>query len=185
MKITVCQINPSEEYLDKYLTDLSQDIQENDSNFLLLPEMGFADWLAAEATPSEASWKKAVLDHEIRIAKLGTLGAKAVLGTRPIVNTQGSRRNEAYIWAADTKAASGLRQKYYLPDEPGYWEHSWYDRGLKSFDTGRALGMRLGVQICTEMWFFEWSRHYGASRADLLCVPRATPHGSVDKWLAG
>ncbi len=45
--------------------------------------------------------------------------------------------------------------------------------------------MRIGVQICTEMWFFEWARHYAASRADLLCVPRATPHGSVRKWLAG
>ena len=33
--------------------------------------------------------------------------------------------------------------------------------------------------------FFEWARHYARSRADLLCVPRATPHGSTDKWLAG
>jgi len=24
-----------------------------------------------------------------------------------------------------------------------------------------------------------------ASRADLLCVPRSTPHGSLGKWLAG
>jgi N-carbamoylputrescine amidase len=45
--------------------------------------------------------------------------------------------------------------------------------------------MRIGVQICTEMWFFEWARHYAASGADLLCVPRATPHGSLRKWLAG
>ena len=35
------------------------------------------------------------------------------------------------------------------------------------------------------MWFFEWARHYAASRVDLLCIPRATPHSSVDKWLAG
>jgi N-carbamoylputrescine amidase len=35
------------------------------------------------------------------------------------------------------------------------------------------------------MWFFEWARHYAAAHADILCVPRATPHGSTDKWLAG
>ena len=62
---------------------------------------------------------------------------------------------------------------------------AWYDRGDLRFDLCRALGMRIGVQICTEMWFFEWARHYAAARADLLCVPRATPHGSVRKWLAG
>ena len=44
---------------------------------------------------------------------------------------------------------------------------------------------RIGVLICTEMWFLEWARHYGASRADLLCIPRATPSTSIDKWLAG
>jgi N-carbamoylputrescine amidase len=78
-----------------------------------------------------------------------------------------------------------VHEKSYLPDEKGYWEHSWYDRGSKTFDTARWAEVRIGVQICTEMWFFEWARHYAAARADLLCVPRATPHGSVDKWLAG
>ena len=35
------------------------------------------------------------------------------------------------------------------------------------------------------MWFFEWARHYARSRVDLLLVPRASPHASVKKWLAG
>jgi N-carbamoylputrescine amidase len=61
----------------------------------------------------------------------------------------------------------------------------WYDRGLKSFDIAFFGSVRIGVQICTEMWFFEWARHYAASRPDLLCIPRATPHSSIDKWLAG
>jgi N-carbamoylputrescine amidase len=47
------------------------------------------------------------------------------------------------------------------------------------------LGDADRVLICTEMWFFEWARHYAASKADLICVPRVTPHGSVKKWLAG
>ena len=37
----------------------------------------------------------------------------------------------------------------------------------------RGAGMKIGVQICTEMWFFEWARHYERSRVDLLLVPRA------------
>jgi N-carbamoylputrescine amidase len=57
--------------------------------------------------------------------------------------------------------------------------------GDKKFDIARAGSARLGVQICTEMWFYEHSRNYGQKNVDLLCVPRATPHQGNDKWLAG
>lgn len=185
MKVTVCQFDPRAESLAPSLVALKQHIAEEGTDFLLLPEMCFSDWLAAEKTPDAAKWQAAVEAHAARISALSGLGAQAAMGTRPVVTDQNSRRNEAYIWTAESGTASGLHQKYYLPDEPGYWEHTWYDRGPKQFDVGRALGMRIGVQICTEMWFFEWARHYAASGVDLLCVPRATPHESVDKWLAG
>ena len=72
-----------------------------------------------------------------------------------------------------------------LPDEDGYWEASWYQRGEPVFEPCRALDLTIGVQICTEMWFLEWARHFARADAELLCVPRATPHASVAKWLAG
>ena len=37
------------------------------------------------------------------------------------MNSQGSRRNEAYIWTSETPSAAGVHQKYYLPDGEGYW----------------------------------------------------------------
>lgn len=185
VKVTVCELDPREGHLDGFLHALKQHCQDNGTQFLLLPEMSLSDWLAADAEPSAPRWDAAVRQHEAYISKLGDFGVPAVMGTRPILTTGGSRRNEAYLWTAETPEPAPVHQKYYLPDEEGYWEHSWYDRGPKSFDIARALDMRIGVQICTEMWFFEWARHYGASRADLLCVPRATPHGSTGKWLAG
>jgi N-carbamoylputrescine amidase len=77
-----------------------------------------------------------------------------------------------------------IRQKYYLPDESGYWEHSWYDRGPRLFSTARAGDALVGVQICTEMWFLEWSRHYAAERVEALLIPRATPRSTTAKWIA-
>lgn len=190
MKVTVCQIDPRTGRLEHFLARLATHIAAEGSDFLLLPEMGFSDWLAAsppgaDRAESDAKWANAVADHELQIAELGKLGVRAILGTRPILTPENSRRNEAYVWSALAPVPAGFHQKYYLPDEEGYYEHSWYDRGPKRFDTARALGMRLGVQICTELWFFEWARHYAAARIDLLCVPRATPHGNVDKWIAG
>jgi N-carbamoylputrescine amidase len=185
MKVTVCQLDPRSSHLQEFLNRLQQHVREQQTDFLLLPEMCFSDWLAADAIPDANRWQQAVEDHDQQIGNLADFGVRAVMGTRPIVKSNGSRRNQAYLWSADTAEAAAVHEKYYLPDEEGYWEHSWYDRGPKSFDLGRALDMRIGVQICTEMWFFDWARHYGAARADLLCVPRATPHDSTDKWLAG
>lgn len=185
MKVTVCQIDPRASELDAFLSGLKEHLKANESEFLLLPEMGFADWLAADDTPDAARWEQAIAAHDHHISQLSSFGVGGILGTRPVVNAAGSRRNQAYVWSGKTGIATSFHDKYYLPDEPGYYEHTWYDRGDKRFDSAGVLGMRVGVQICTEMWFFEWARHYAASRVDLLCVPRATPHGTVDKWLAG
>lgn len=184
MKVTVCQLDNRPGYLERMLEELATHIKEEESDFVLLPEMCFSEWLAADAVPDAARWYAAVADHAKHVAQLEKLGAKAVMGTRPIVREHGSFRNQAYIWTAET-GAQPVHEKYYLPDEPSYWEHTWYDRGELRFDVARALGMRIGVQICTEMWFFEWARRYAAAKADLLCVPRATPHSSLKKWLAG
>lgn len=184
MNVTVCQIDNRPGRLDDQLAELAAHIRDRRSDFLLLPEMCFSPWLAADAVPDAGRWHAAVEEHARRIGRLGDLGARAVMGTRPVVRDNGSFRNAAYLWTVEAGAAD-VHEKYYLPDEEGYWEHRWYDRGPRCFEISRALGVRIGVQICTEMWFFEWARQYAAARADLLCIPRATPHGSLDKWLAG
>ena len=184
MNVTVCQIDSRGGYLEEMMAGLAAHCREQSADFLLLPEMCFSEWLAADPEPDASKWHRAVEDHRRHIEQHTDFGVKAILGTRPIVRKNGSFRNEAYLWTPN-RGAQAVHEKYYLPDEDGYWEHTWYDRGERCFDICRALGMRIGVQICTEMWFFEWARHYAASRADLLCVPRATPHGSLRKWLAG
>lgn len=185
MRVTVCQLDPRPGRLEGAMAALADHVRTAGSDVVLLPEMSFADWLAADLPPSAESWGEAVAAHEAWIDRLGELGAPVVVGTRPIVESSGSRRNEAYVWNADDGVAAPIRQKYYLPDEDGYWEHTWYERGPLAFPTARVGDARAGVQICTELWFLEWARHYAAERVDLLLVPRATPRGSVDKWLAG
>jgi len=134
MKITVCQLDSREEVLDQQLEALAEHIRLEQSDFLLLPEMCFSDWLAADKQPDAARWVKAEQDHAKRIAQLELLGCKA------------------------------------------------YDRGDKEFGLARALDMRIGVQICTEMWFFEWARHYAKAKADLLCIPRAAQTNPEDPF---
>jgi len=154
------------------------------TDFLLLPEMAFAPWLAASLPPDADRWRRAIEAHDEQIRQLHRLGAAAVVGTRPVIRSDGSRRNQAYVWTAAAGAVA-VHEKYYLPDEPGFWEATWYERGARTFEPCTALDATIGVQICTEMWFLEWARHYARAGAELLCVPRATPHESSAKWLAG
>ena len=185
MKVTVCQFDPRPEYLKESLNNLTTYVKETKSDFLLLPEMCFFDWLSATEILNTKRWEEAILAHDRKIAELAKLGARGVVGTRPILNKNGSRRNQAYVWSNETETALPLHEKYYLPNEPGYYEQNWYDRAEKNFKVGHVLGMRIGIQICTEIWFFELARHYAASKVDIQCVPRATPHESLDKWIAG
>jgi N-carbamoylputrescine amidase len=184
MKVTVCQLDNRARERRAMLAQLARHIAQHESQFLLLPEMCFADWLAADPEPRRARWLAAVKAHAEHILEFGKLGAQAVIATRPIVSDAGSFRNQAYLWTPEPRIQP-IHEKYYLPDEEGYWEASWYQRGPLEFKLCETLGLRIGVQICTEMWFFEWARHFARAGAELLCIPRATPHASVAKWLAG
>ncbi len=185
MRVTVCQLDPRPDRLESDFEALADHIERAGSDFLLLPEMSFSDWLPADLPVDVGDWTDAVARHEAWIGRLGDLGVASVVGTRPIVDRAGGRRNEAYLWSADPPGAAPIREKYYLPDEDGFWEHSWYNRGPRVFNTARAGDALVGVQICTEMWFLEWSRHYAAERVDALLIPRATPRSTIDKWIAG
>jgi len=184
MKVTVCQLDNRPGSLEPMLDDLTRHIKDEDAEFLLLPEMCFHEWLAADQQPDRERWLAAIEAHAARILRLGELGAKAIISTRPIVNQTGDFRNQAYLWTPEPRVLP-VHEKYYLPDEDGYWEASWYQRGKLEFDTCHALDLSIGVQICTEMWFFEWARHFARAGVELLCIPRATPHASVSTWLAG
>lgn len=184
MKVTVCQLDNRPGKLEPMLSRLAEHVKQQDSRFLLLPEMCFFDWLAADREVDPARWLVAVEAHAKHILEIERIGAEAVIGTRPVVDNSGEFRNQAYLWTPEPRVLP-VHEKYYLPNEAGYWEANWYQRGEPIFDSCQALEMNIGVQICTEMWFFEWARHFARCGVELLCVPRATPHASVDKWLAG
>jgi N-carbamoylputrescine amidase len=78
-----------------------------------------------------------------------------------------------------------MHDKSYLPDEPGFWEASWYGPGEGEYAVVDVGGARTGVLVCTEMWFLEHARGLGRAGAQLIATPRCTPVETLDKWLAG
>lgn len=152
----------------------------------MLPELGFAPWFAADrpvdAAADGLAWVDAVRAHERWLRRLDELDA-AVIGTRPVDGAAG-RRNQAYV-AEQGGPVRALHDKGYLPDEPGFWEVSWYARGSGGHRVVDVGGLRAGVLVCTELWFLEHARAYGRDGAHVVAVPRCTPVATLDKWLAG
>jgi N-carbamoylputrescine amidase len=106
-----------------------------------------------------------------------------VVGTRP-VNRNGKRLNEGFVWDRAT-GYHAVHHKYYLPDDEGWWEASWYEHGEKEFRVFQTGKAKIGFLICTELWFGAHAREYALQGIHLLVCPRATGSFSTDKWIAG
>jgi N-carbamoylputrescine amidase len=183
MKVTVCELRDDPQGLALDWGELVTYIKTAGSELVLLPEMPFAPWFAHVPTFDPLVWQASVNAHDHWQERLPELASAMVLGARPV--TLGERRlNEGFAWTPE-QGYRPAHYKYYLPDEPGYWEASWYQRGDGAFQLIESRGCRIGFMICTELWFNERARAYGKAGANLLVHPRTTELATVEKWLTG
>ena len=183
MKVTVCQLNDQPDAFARDWEQLVAHVKAQQSELVLLPEMPFCSWFGVTPAFEESVWQAAVAAHNAWQARLVELAPAIVLGTRP-VNLDGQRLNEGFCW----EQATGYRiahYKYYLPNETGFWEASWYSRGDGGFTPIKCGEALAGFEICTEMWAMDHARIYGKQGVHLIVTPRATPQATIEKWLVG
>lgn len=183
MKVTVCELPEGRSGLNERWPQLVDHCREYGSDLVLLPEMPFSPWLARYPERDQRAWMSAIVEHENWRRAFVELGGGVVAGTQPIVDA-GANFNEAFLWSQD-RGYRDVHRKFYLPDEEGFWEARWYERGPKRFEPADAGGLRIGFLVCTEMWFTEHARSYARAGTNILAAPRATGLTSADKWLAG
>jgi N-carbamoylputrescine amidase len=183
MKATVCQLPDDPAALEAAFAALCEHTQAAGADLVLLPEMPFHPWLAATDKVDPARWQAAVDAHEEWLPRLASLGASIVLGSRP--TNDGAAHNDGFVWTPE-HGASFAHRKYYLPDEPGFWEATWYRRAESpTFKVAQAGPATVGFMICTDLWFTEHARGYARQSAHIVVNPRATELRSADKWVAG
>ena len=182
MKATVCEMPDDPPEFEEAWGKLSRHVRRESSDLVLLPEMPFSYWFCASPKFDPRVWKGAVRDHARWIGRLGELGSPTVLGSRPV--ERGRRRlNEGFVWSKGRTEA--VHHKNYLPDEGGFYEASWYQRGDRTFTPFQASGWKTGFMICSDLWSMASARSYGKDGVNLITVPRSTPEQSVEKWIAG
>lgn len=183
MKVTVCELADDPQQFRNDWQALVAHAKSEASDLVLLPELTFSPWVCWTDEVNPAKWEEAVAAYDASMELLADLAPAVVLGTRPVSN-DGKRHNEAYV-CEPGKPYQEVHHKYYLPEEPGFWEASWYQRGEKEFSPAEAGPAKVGFLICTEMWFTEHARAYAKQGIHLLAVPRATEFSTAEKWVAG
>jgi N-carbamoylputrescine amidase len=182
VRVTVCQLADERDRFEVEWEQLCAHSRDARSELVLLPELPFARWFAVTRAFDAVVWRDVVDAHRRWEGRIRELGTPFVIATRAVERTA-RRVNEAFMATPDRSIA--FHEKRYLPDEDGYWEASWYERGDGVFDPVGANGAAVGAQICTELWMLEVSRQYGLQDVDIIAVPRATPASSRERWLVG
>lgn len=182
MKVTVTQMPDDPGEFERQWARLGRYVKRQQSDMVLLPEMPFYDWFCAGPRFEQDVWAGAVRRHEDWVQRLSELGAPVVLASWPM-ESGGRRLNQGFSWS-EHRGTEGRHFKNYLPNEPGYYEARWYQRGRRPFTPFEASGWKTGFLICSDLWSMPDAISYGKRGVELIVAPRCTGL-NVDKWLAG
>jgi predicted amidohydrolase len=183
MKVTVCELSDNRTRFEEDWNRLVAHVRVNVSELVVLNEMPFSTWFGVTPNFDMAIWQAVVAEHEEWLPRLKELAGATVISSRPV--TQGTTRlNEGFIWDANL-GYRATHLKYYLPDEAGTWEASWYHKGDGRFELVSTPSGKIGFLICSELWALSRAQSYGKAGAHLLVTPRATGQTTVEKWLTG
>lgn len=148
----------------------------------VLPEIPLNPWSPATTTARDEDAelpfgpRHHALSSAARAAGLGLVGGAIV--TDP---GTGRRHNTALVFDAQGQFVTSYR-KVVLPEEEGFWETSHYEPGDSLSPVIDLFGMRMGLQICSDINRPEGAHLLGAMGAEVLLVPRASQEATFPRW---
>jgi predicted amidohydrolase len=148
----------------------------------VLPELPLNPWSPATEVVREDDAEESGGARSLALATAARSAAIGVIGGAIIRDsTTGRRHNTALVFdASGTLVAS--YQKVHLPDEDGFRETRHYEPGDQLSPVIDAFGLRLGLQICSDINRPEGSHVLGALGADAIINPRATEAATFSRW---
>ena len=170
MKISFIESPEGLEVGTEQWESLQRQIIEQRSDVLITNEMPFGNWLAASSDYNQELANASMAAHSAGIEALIGLQLPLILSSQPV--PAGERiANEAF--ALVEGHYQSVHHKHYFPQEPGFYEASWFIAQKTEFDIIRTPLLNVGFLLCTELMFNEWARHYAREGAQLIAVPRA------------
>jgi predicted amidohydrolase len=159
-----------------------QDARHAGAELAVLPELPLNAWAPAtkvrvddDAEPLNGA-RHRLLSAAAREAGIGVIGGAIIRDA-----DSGRRHNTALVFDR-TGALLARYRKIHLPEEDGFWETSHYEPGDALPDVIDGLGLRIGLQICSDINRPEGSHLLGALGAEVIVNPRATEAATFARW---
>jgi len=182
MKVTVCELRDNEVQFVEDWTKLKTHVHDHTPDLLLLPELPFCKWIASEKQTNYAARVQSVEKHERWLKELEKLRATYIVYSKPVIK-EDQFYNTAFVYERGVGHRE-IHTKSFFPEELHFWEETWYDADPDKLFKPLMIGdVKIGVLICTEMWFTQYARQYGKRGVDILLCPRASGIASVNQWI--
>lgn len=167
---------------DLRLLDRLAEAKRRGAALAVLPELPLDPWVPARPTPDDGDAEPPEGARHARLAAAAGSAGIAVLGGAIVRDPEsGGRRNRALLLDAGGRLL-GRYDKNHLPFEEGFWEAAHYEPGDRPPEVLPGLGLRLGVQICSDAYRPDGTLLLRALGAEVLLVPRATPPETWWRW---
>ncbi len=148
----------------------------------VLPELPMDPWVPVTRQADETDAEPPGGPRQRRLQSAAREAGVAVLGgvieSDP---TTGTRFNTAVLVDREGGILARYR-KLHLPSEPGFWESDHYRPGDAPPRVVTFLGLRLGIQVCSDMNRPTGCQLLAAAGAEAVLAPRATPTESWPRW---
>jgi len=148
----------------------------------LLPELPLDPWIPASRIRRDPDAEPPGGPRHRLLARAARDSGVAVQGGAIVVDPSTGRRfNRALLFDARGELVAWY-DKLHLPSEEGFWESDHYEPGAEPPRPVEVCGIRLGLQICSDVQRPTLCNLLGALGAELIVAPRATPPESYERW---
>ncbi len=164
------------------LADYLERAAARGADLAVLPELPLNRWSPASRDPQDDDAEEddgpraLILAAAAGAARIGLLG-----GVIHRETATGRRTSRALLYdSAGTLVAT--YDKLHLPQEPGFWEADHYEPGDAPPRVTDAIGVPLGMQLCSDINRPEGCHLLGAQGAVAILAPRATEERTYQRW---
>lgn len=159
-----------------------EEARSGGARLAVLPEIPLNPWSpATTARRDDDAERPGGPRHQVMAAAARDVGIGLVGGAIVVDPVTGRRHNTALVFDERGTLVTSYR-KVVLPEEDGFHETSHYEPGDALSPVVEAFGLRLGLQICSDMNRPEGAHLLGALGAEAIVNPRATEAATFARW---
>jgi predicted amidohydrolase len=147
----------------------------------VLPELPLNPWAPSSKIARDHDAEPVDGPRQQRMATVAAEVGIALVGGAIVRDEEGARHNTALLYTHDGRCAARYR-KVHLPEEEGYWETSHYQPGDRAPEAIDALGLRCGLQVCSDVNRPQGIQILAAQGVEAIFAPRATPSDTYERW---